>query len=320
MSGTLVAASNLGGGIARHLELTTRGAPAPELLELPESLSLREKAQRLRERARATGVTRVVTHGVAAGLAARHRGRGLAQVRHAEFWHADPFFLAPRNRHAYRLLARTGRAPQEQVFVNSFLIGTYGDRRSRHVVVPNTVPVPEPGPAPQGEQPGRTAVFVGRLSPEKGYEDLLESWDAAWVRSGWRLRVVGDGPLADRALPDGVERLGHVADPLPLMAQADLLVVPSWTETGPYVALEAMALGRPFLGTSVGDMPALVDAAGCGLLVPPRDTAALRAGLAEGLGAPRAEIEARGERGRRWLVEHRPFEAWQAAVGEFYAP
>jgi glycosyltransferase involved in cell wall biosynthesis len=78
----------------------------------------------------------------------------------------------------------------------------------RIVTKPNFVH-PDPGP---GEGQGGYAMFVGRLSSEKGVGTLLEAWE----RLGGRipLKVVGDGPLASRMIeasrkPLGIEWLGR---------------------------------------------------------------------------------------------------------------
>src|SRR5687768_4892209 len=87
-----------------------------------------------------------------------------------------------------------------------------------------------------------------------------------------------------------------------VVAAADVFALPSWTEGFPLVVLEAMALGRPVVATAVGGTPELVADGETGLLVPPRDVAALTASLKrvlddEGL---RRRL---GEAGRRRVAE-----------------
>jgi glycosyltransferase involved in cell wall biosynthesis len=50
----------------------------------------------------------------------------------------------------------------------------------------------------------------------------------------------------------------HRPDILPAMAEADLLVMPSLSEGTPFALVEAMACGRPAVGTPVGGMPELI--------------------------------------------------------------
>jgi glycogen synthase len=67
---------------------------------------------------------------------------------------------------------------------------------------------------------------------------------------------------------------------------ADICVVPSVYDNSPYTCLEAMACGRPVVGTSAGGTQEYVVAGECGLIVPPRDSQALGAAIATLLGDP----------------------------------
>jgi glycosyltransferase involved in cell wall biosynthesis len=129
-------------------------------------------------------------------------------------------------------------------------------------------------------------VLVGRLTRQKGVDVALRA--LARLRSAHptaRLVVAGDGPearglreLASTLGLDGAVRwLGAVGDPLPLLAAADVVLMPSRAEGLPRVALEAAALGRPVVGATVGGMVEAVAHEATGLLVPPDDLAALAA-------------------------------------------
>ncbi len=135
------------------------------------------------------------------------------------------------------------------------------------VVKPNFVD-PDPGP---GDGRGGYALFVGRLSPEKGLATLL----GAWERIGGRmpLRIVGDGPLRDeveRAADtiEGVDYLGP-REPeavLDLMGDAAMLVFPSeWYETFGLVLVEAFARGLPALSSDIGSQATIVEDGRTGL-------------------------------------------------------
>lgn len=314
---TLVLASNLGGGISRHLGLVAASVSI-EVHELSDDTALLAKVLRARQLMWSTGTPppRVVTHGVAAAVAARHRGRRLRAIEHVEHWHGDPFFLTPRRRVAYRALARSGRAPTIQVFTHEWLVPLYHDRRSRVEILPNTVPVQDVS-RPAGSGTSRTAVFVGRLSPEKGVEDLLAAWPPDSEERGWALDLWGSGPLDKVHPPPGVTFRGTPTDPLAVLADADLIVIPSWTETGPYTACEAMAVGRPFVGTSTGDMPVFLTS-GCGWSAAPKHPVELRTALKEAQYATPEQLAAKGEAGRSWLAQNRPVEAWALAVRGIY--
>ena len=120
---------------------------------------------------------------------------------------------------------------------------------------------PDPGPGPGGDH----FLYVGRLSPEKGVQTLLEAWTSADPTPG-RLEIVGDGPLAElvrerclghpdlewigaRPHPDAVSRMGF----------ARALIVPSESyETFGRIVIEAFARGTPVLASRRGAVQELV--------------------------------------------------------------
>ena len=132
---------------------------------------------------------------------------------------------------------------------------------------------------------------VGRLIPVKGFVYLVEAHAAAVASvPELRLVLVGDGDgrreLEERAralgVSDTVVLTGAVApSEVPAyMAAADIVSVPSVRHGGyvdglPNVALEAMAAGKPVVGSRVGGIPELVRDGENGLLVPEKDPAAL---------------------------------------------
>lgn len=312
----VVLVSNLGGGIQKHLDLVSSVTPI-DVHELTPAESLLAKTRTARGSLSRMAPNTVITHGVAAAVAARYRGRRNRGVRHVEFWHGDPFFLSPGRLPVYRALVSGGRTPDLQIFTHEWLVPLFSSKRADHRVLPNTVPVTGVGDEIKTAESCR-AVYVGRLSREKGIDDLMRAWPADSLDRGWTLDVYGDGPMIGKGIPRGVRFRGVTDDPLAVLRAAALVVIPSWTETGPYSAYEAMSVGRPFVGTSTGDMPELLRS-GCGWEVPPRDIAALQSALVEAQSAPADELSARGELGRGWLRSTRPFEAWAKAVVEIYA-
>jgi glycosyltransferase involved in cell wall biosynthesis len=114
-------------------------------------------------------------------------------------------------------------------------------------------------------------LYAGRLSAEKGVLELVAAAE------GLELVVAGDGPLRER-VPAALGFVPH--DELQrLYARAAVVACPSRREGFGVACLEAMAHARPVVATSVGGLRDLVVDGETGLVVPPRDPAALRAAL-----------------------------------------
>lgn len=165
---------------------------------------------------------------------------------------------------------------------------------------------PDPG---AGAGDGGYALYVGRLSPEKGIATLLDGW--ARLGGSVPLRVVGDGPLAPdvaraAAADRSIQWLGarSRAEVAELIAHARFVVVPSTCyETFGRAVIEAFAAGAPVVAADIGALAELVDDGRTGHLFAPGDGEALAeqvASLLHGNGAvgtmrreARAEFEAR---------------------------
>lgn len=137
----------------------------------------------------------------------------------------------------------------------------------------------------QIEPDAKMIVYIGRLDVNKGLRELVDA--AASLRPahpGLRVYVVGEGP--DRAVIENAIQTKNAAGYIHVMpgcsfdavavwmSAADLVTLPSYMEGCPNVVIEAQACGRPVVATNVGGIPEILDNE-CGLLVPPRDSAAL---------------------------------------------
>ena len=176
-------------------------------------------------------------------------------------------------------------------------------------VKPNFVH-PDPGP---GEGHGGYALFVGRLSPEKGLGTLLMAWEHLGGKVP--LKIVGNGPLApevqeaQKRIP-GVEWLGRKApeEVYALMGEAAFLVFPSeWYETFGRVAIEAFAKGTPVLAAHIGAVGEVTEDGRTGLHFRPGDPEDLAAKVEWLLAHPnelaRMRKEARAEYEAKYTAE-----------------
>jgi glycosyltransferase involved in cell wall biosynthesis len=143
-------------------------------------------------------------------------------------------------------------------------------------IKPNFVDIPE---RPQTSRSG--ALFVGRLSAEKGISLLLQALDRL---PGLDIDVVGTGPEAwqidshPRAHGVGMQ---HRAEVVERMHRAAYLVMPSiWYEAFPLVVLEAFACGLPVIAAHLGSMQEIIEDGRTGLLFEPRSSESLAAKIA----------------------------------------
>lgn len=130
---------------------------------------------------------------------------------------------------------------------------------------------------------GGYALFVGRLSPEKGLDTLLTAWKHLEAKIS--LKIVGDGPLSSQ-VAETAKRLDHVEwlgrrpmeEVYALMGEATVLIFPSnWYETFGRVAIEAFAKGTPVIAANIGAIAELVEHGRTGLHFRPGDSEDLAA-------------------------------------------
>lgn len=211
-----------------------------------------------------------ITQGCYRGSQAQSMVLGLTQtVNHWRgAWQQPSLYIAP------------GR------FLRDKLIG-WGIAEEKVVVKPHFIPH-DPGP-PSGA--GQHALFIGRLSEEKGVDLLLD----IWTTERPPLLIVGDGPLRahlERRVEEegksNVRLLGHQdRDSVnALLREARVLLMPSvWYETFGLVLIEAFSHGVPVVATRLGAMADVVRDGVTGLLFETND----RADLAKKLDALEAD-------------------------------
>ncbi len=165
-----------------------------------------------------------------------------------------------------------------------------------------------------GAWPARFVLYVGRIERAKGVLDLIDAFARIAEREPHlSLALLGDGgamaeakaAVSAAALGDRVHFLG--ARPLaevPLfMAASTLVTLPSHAEGSPNVVREALACGRPVVGTRVGGIPELLDSdppGALGAMVPAHDAAALGQALCDVASAAWDPQKIRARSGGSW--------------------
>jgi len=251
-----------GGGMAANLRRRPWAAP----------LMLVSMLRSLRRAAR--GADLVHAHWLLTAAAARFGGKPFVVTLHGS-GSAGSFSdveLARRRPGLVRFLLRPAAAV---ICVSEAVAAGVRAAGVEVVVIPNGVRVPEQVGVPA--QPPEV-LYVGRLSPEKNVDTLLEAV------GDLNLVVAGDGPLRER-VPNALGAVPH-AEVERLLERASVVVAPCEREGFGLAAAEAMAFGRPVVAAAGGALLELVTDDETGLLVPPRDASALRAAVERLLADP----------------------------------
>jgi glycosyltransferase involved in cell wall biosynthesis len=207
------------------------------------------------------------------------------------------------------------------------LVGDYGADPARVALIPSAVNVELFRPVPQAEArheiglggDGPTVAYVGRMLPRKDARNIVRALALLRreLRVPARLLLVGGetrepDPVATPEI-GALQQLArelHVDDAVTFYgrrqpeelhlyyAAADVAVTTPWYEPFGLTPLEAMACGRPVIGSAVGGITYTIAHGETGLLVPPRDPAALAAALRQLLTSPARRAEM-GDAARR---------------------
>ena len=124
-------------------------------------------------------------------------------------------------------------------------------------------------------------LFVGRMVREKGVFEIISAFQAVSAESDKvSLTMAGEGPdlaelsdQSERRTSAAVQFVGHVTGALLEKAylEADVLLLPSYQEGFPYVAIEAMRAGLPIISTNSGALETLVQDGVRGFIVNAKD-------------------------------------------------
>jgi glycosyltransferase involved in cell wall biosynthesis len=197
----------------------------------------------------------------------------------------QPSWLRRRIQAMFRSAQRVlvlGRSDAELV---ETMLGVPGDRI---VVMHNAVPKPTLPSAPDSDP--LHLLFLGRLSERKGVHDLIAAFaEPAFAGLRWRATLAGDGDIErfrDLARAAGV--ISHLTftgwldrpGTDRLLADAQILVLPSYEEGMAMSVLEGLANGLCVVCTPVGALAEVIEDGRSGLLCKPGDVPLLATTLA----------------------------------------
>ncbi|WP_217921343.1 glycosyltransferase family 4 protein [Miltoncostaea oceani] len=178
------------------------------------------------------------------------------------------------------------------------------------------------GPLPPANGPP-TILFYGSWAGYKGIDVLLDAFarvrvqvpDARLELAGVATREITEEWVAERCRQFGdavraVSGYVSVEDTRAVFARASVVALPYREGYQSGVVFLALALGRPVVGTRVGDIGATIDASGVGIAVPPGDAAAFAGALITLLTDPE-RAAAHACAGRRWVTEE---SSWEIAA------
>jgi glycosyltransferase involved in cell wall biosynthesis len=173
---------------------------------------------------------------------------------------------------------------------------------------------------------GCVLLNVGRLSPEKGHDNLLQAVAALSGQfPALKLRLAGIGPMEhplrqlakSLGIEDRVEFLSYVSDMPKLYGEADLVVQSSLTEGMPNVILEAAYLQLPILATDVGGTAEIVEHGTGAWLIAPGSVKAIESGIRNFLEQPEV-FRRRCDEAQRRILQHFSFSARTKTLTNLY--
>ena len=226
--------------------------------------------------------------------------------------------------------AAGARFAHEVVAISGGIVADLAHAHGRAAtLIPNGVPAPGPAPdpgllSPFGLEPGRYALLVGRLVPEKRHLDLIRAFARARL-PGWKLALVGAADHADahaaQVLQAAAQHAGVVCTGFQqgaalqaLYAHAGVFVLPSSHEGQPIALLEALSHGLPVIASDIAPHREL--GLPDGTLFPLGDIDALAERLREA--ARRAPTPAERAARRAWVLTRHDWDAGARATLEVY--
>jgi glycosyltransferase involved in cell wall biosynthesis len=172
----------------------------------------------------------------------------------------------------------------------------------------------------------KNLLFLGRLHPVKGVERLLKAWESVESNfQGWRLQIVGAGESAYvekvyqwSTTLNRVDWLGpkYGLEKTSIFEQANLYVLPTYSENFGLTVAEALAAGTPVIVTKGAPWPGLKDfQAGWWI---EQGTEPLVACLNQAMKLSEGELAEMGERGKQWMQRDFPWSRIAKDMSDVY--
>ena len=277
----------------------------------------------------------IVTNGIKCHLI----GSMIASVTRSKLiWHVRDLMEAGWLR---LILCSMGRFFPNRIITNSDAVGRFFVNGGRSETVYNGVDLAQFNSERDGKRArsefhvrkhAKLIGAIGHFAPLKGYEELLGAVREV-VGAGFNVTLVLVGEciyphsksykekllsLVDSTgLKERVIFTGFREDIPELLASFDLFVLPSRSEGFGRVNLEAMAMGKPVISTSVGGIPEVVLDGVTGILVPPGDSHALSRAIMRLLDDPHLR-ESMGREGRKRVEERFTLQGHVQRIQELY--
>lgn len=191
-------------------------------------------------------------------------------------------------------------------------------------VIPNGVEVPSLYPNTDSALRHKTLLFLGRIAPVKGIEDLLHAWSSVMLRyPDWRLKIVGPDDAGHlqkmRDLSDSLQLI-NIEFQQPVFGneknleyqRADLFILPSHSENFGMSVAEALVNATPVI-VCKGAPWAEVEVHAAGWWCD-NGAEALRGALDEAMQLPASALGLKGARGREWMIKEF---SWQHVALKF---
>jgi len=234
----------------------------------------------------------VSTHSSKGGILGRLAARslGLPVTFTAHGWSFTPA-LAPRAAAFYRLVEKLAAPLSTRIITvaehdRALALRQGVGRQAQVSTIHNGVPaIPESLRAIPEREPPRI-IMVARFDSQKDHETLFRALALLQDRA-WRVELVGDGPKEEEmkglarglGIADRLQFSGLCGDVPQRLANAQIFALMTNYEGFPISILEAMRAGLPVIASNVAGVSESVQDVRTGVVIPPRDVPAAKAGL-----------------------------------------